>query len=127
MGTRMHGAWQRSAQECHWHVRDLARRAKTACVDPAALSRENRNRGRRLRHAVLQRLERASTLVKRVEAHLKHLNPQLVLERGYSITTRASGKIVRSSAELACDDELHIAFARGWAEAVVKGKGTAEQ
>lgn len=127
MGTRMHGAWQRSAQECQWHVRDLGRRAKTACVDPAALSRENRNRGRRLQHAVLQRLERASTLVKRVEAHLKHLNPQLVLERGYSITTRASGKIVRSSAELACDEELHIAFARGWAEAVVKGKGTAEQ
>ena len=47
-----------------------------------------------------RRLEAAAAQLARLEAHLKHLNPQSVLERGYSITESAGGGIVRDAARL---------------------------
>ena len=53
----------------------------------------------------------------------KHLNPQRVLERGYSITETADGAIVRDSAQVAADGELKVTFAKGWAGVQVRRKG----
>ncbi|HET6493655.1 MAG TPA: exodeoxyribonuclease VII large subunit, partial [Burkholderiales bacterium] len=106
-----------------WRARELGRRVRAACCpDTEALQRENGERARRLQHAAARRLEAAVSLLSRTEAHLKHLNPQLVLERGYSITATGAGKIVRDSAEIACGEELKITFAKGWAGAQVKHK-----
>lgn len=121
--SRMRGAWQRAAQDEAWRMRELGRRVRDACCpDIGALERENSERARRLQHAAARRLEAAVSLLSRTEAHLKHLNPQLVLERGYSITATGAGKIVRDSAEIACGEELKITFAKGWAGAQVKHK-----
>jgi exodeoxyribonuclease VII large subunit len=121
--SRMRGAWQRTAQDEAWRARELGRRVRAACCpDTEALQRENGERARRLQHAAARRLEAAVSLLSRTEAHLKHLNPQLVLERGYSITATGAGKIVRDSAEIACGEELKITFAKGWAGAQVKHK-----
>jgi exodeoxyribonuclease VII large subunit len=125
--SRMRGAWRRASQEEVWRVRELAGRLKAACCpDTEALQRENGERARRLRHAAARRLDVAASLLTRTETHLKHLNPQLVLERGYSITATGTGKIVRDSAEIACGEELKITFAKGSAGAQVKHKFGAE-
>jgi exodeoxyribonuclease VII large subunit len=125
--SRMRGAWRRASQEEVWRVRELAGRLKAACCpDTEALQRENGERARRLRHAAARRLDAAASLLTRTESHLKHLNPQLVLERGYSITATGTGKIVRDSAEIACGEELKITFAKGSAGAQVKHKFGAE-
>ena len=123
LATRMRGTWQRSSRDQDWQVRELAQRLTAARPDLAALLRETGERGRRLREAAAHRVEAASVLVAGIEAHLKHLNPQLVLERGYSITEAGSGKIVRDSAQIALTEELKITFAKGWAGAQVKRKG----
>ena len=121
--SRMRGAWQRASQDEAWRVRELVGRVRaTCCPDTEALQRANGERARRLQHAAVGRLEAAASLLTRTEAHLKHLNPQLVLERGYSITATGAGKIVRDSAEIACGEELKITFAKGWAGAQVKHK-----
>ena len=52
-------------------------------------------------------------------AHLGHLNPQAVLERGYSITLDARGRVVRDGGLLTEGDRLELAFARGHATARV--------
>jgi exodeoxyribonuclease VII large subunit len=122
LATRMRGAWQRSLQAHAWRERDLARRVRVARPDPEVLERENRERARRLQRAAIRRLEAAAGLLNRTEAHLKHLSPQLVLERGYSITATGAGRIVRDSAQVACGEELKITFARGWVGAHVKQK-----
>jgi exodeoxyribonuclease VII large subunit len=44
------------------------------------------------------------------------LNPQAVLERGYSIATDQRGNVVRDSASLKSGDTLDIRFARGSAQ-----------
>jgi exodeoxyribonuclease VII large subunit len=51
---------------------------------------------------------------------LKHLNPELVLERGYAIVLDAKGAVVRDAGKLAAGDELALNFARGSARAEVK-------
>lgn len=55
-------------------------------------------------------------------ARLKHLNPQSVLERGYSITENAAGGIVRDSSQLAVGESVTITFAKGRAGARVNRK-----
>jgi exodeoxyribonuclease VII large subunit len=61
--------------------------------------------------------------VQGAQAHLLHLNPERVLDRGYSITETADGAIVRDSAQLAADQELKVTLARGWAGVRVKRTG----
>jgi exodeoxyribonuclease VII large subunit len=79
---------------------------------------------RRLRGAARRRLEAATALAARLDAHLKHLNPQSVLERGYSITHDPRGIVVRDAGQLAVGDELRTTFSKGWAEATVTRKGS---
>ena len=55
-----------------------------------------------------------------VQASLTHLNPERVLERGYSITRAADGTIIRDSAQLKPDQDLELLLAKGRAEVRVR-------
>lgn len=55
----------------------------------------------------------------RLAASLTHLNPDAVLERGYSIVTDEQGMIVRDSRSLEPNDRITVSFYRGRAEATV--------
>lgn len=48
-------------------------------------------------------------------SHLAHLNPQAVLERGYSITRDVAGRVVRDGETLTSGEGLALTFARGGA------------
>ena len=101
LAARLRAAWQRSLEDSEWETAGLAGR---------------------LREGARRTLESAAALFGRLEASLRHLNPQSVLERGYSITATSAGRIIRDSAELARDDDIRITFARGWASARVRRK-----
>jgi exodeoxyribonuclease VII large subunit len=58
----------------------------------------------------------------RFESGLRHLSPQGVLERGYSIVMTAAGVIVQDAAQTAVGDHLRLRFARGTAAAQVSDK-----
>lgn len=73
----------------------------------------------RLQRAAMQQLDRRRTLLQSMAQNLAHLNPQNVLERGYSLVETAEGKIVRSSRQLHDGDRLELTFAEGRAEAIV--------
>ena len=53
---------------------------------------------------------------------MRHLNPQGVLDRGYTIVTAGGGTVVQDSADVAVGDALTLRFARGEASAKVTGK-----
>ena len=57
-----------------------------------------------------------------LEAVLKERSPRTILERGYSITRDAEGRIVRDAAQVAIGAEVIIHLARGELEAVVKNR-----
>ena len=69
----------------------------------------------RLAIATHRGLERRGDGVGRLSAQLAHLNPAAVLARGYSITRREDGRIVRAAAEVAMDERLSLTFAAGGA------------
>ncbi len=123
LASRLNGVGRRALESLSWQVRELAQRFGAARPDLAARGREKDELARRLQRAVHERLNTAAIQLAGLEAHLKHLNPQLVLERGYSITETSDSRIVRDGAQLAVGDELKIVFARGWAGAQVKSKG----
>lgn len=102
LATRLRGAWGRGADEQTWQLRDAARR---------------------LRGAAREGMTAAAERVTGIRSHLLHLNPQRVLERGYSIAEAADGVIIRDSAQLAEEQELKLTLAKGWAGVRVKRRG----
>ena len=69
--------------------------------------------------------ERVAALARRLaglERGLRHLGPQGVLDRGYSIVTTTAGFIVQDVAQTAVGQPLTLRFARGGADAHVTRK-----
>ena len=102
LGSRLRGEWRRGADEQSWQLRDTAQR---------------------LRGTVRESMTAAAERVSGIRSHLLHLNPQGVLERGYSITAAADGTIIRDSAQLSAEQELKVTLAKGWAGVRVKRTG----
>ena len=67
----------------------------------------------RLGRGQAHRLDRARAQLAQAAASLSHLDPQSVLERGYSITRTADGTVLRSAGALASGTELDTTLARG--------------
>ena len=85
---------------------------------------------RRTLDALASRLARAGdSLIRqhrhRLDAlgqHLSHLDPKGVLARGYSITRKADGEIVRDAASLEPGSRIRVEFHVGEVDATVSGK-----
>ena len=73
----------------------------------------------RLRRGVGGALDALSHRIASLEAGLGHLNPQGVLDRGYSIVTTAAGAVVQDARQLAPGAAVALRFARGGADAEV--------
>ena len=122
LASRLRGSWGHALGEYGWRLREAGLRLAAGAPAVAELHRNGAELARRLREAARRRLETAVALVARLDAHLKHLNPQSVLERGYSITQDRQDRIVRDAAQLAAGAGVRITFAKGWAEARVERK-----
>jgi exodeoxyribonuclease VII large subunit len=123
LATRLAGAGARMLEDRSWRVREVGLRLAARAPSVAELQQSCRELARRLRDGARRRLERVAALCARLDAHLKHLNPQSVLERGYSITQDGQGRIVRDAAQLSVGHGVRITFWKGWAEASVERKG----
>jgi len=99
------------ADRCREFVRLL--RARPAQAERVARCGERLTRSSS--HALAALAQRLAAL----ESGLKHLGPQAVLDRGYSIVTTAAGAVVQDAARLAVGDRVSLRFARGGADAEV--------
>jgi len=122
LATRLTGAWARVLEDRGWRLREAGLRLAACAPGVAELHRSCREMARRLRDGLRRRLEITNALLARVAAHLTHLNPQSVLERGYSITQDQQGGVVREAARLSVGQGVRITFSKGWAEASVERK-----
>ena len=116
---RLRGAFSRHMDNRHWRQQQFAHRLASARPDLEQMTLHQRDLSQRLELSLQRRMEDAAATVQRLQANLAHLNPQSVLERGYSIVQTKQGNVVRDSATLAPGERLDIAFARGRAEAQV--------
>ena len=124
LATRIAGAWERTLDDLGWQARELALRLVAGAPDVGRLARDSAELARRLQEAARRRLEATAAQLARVEADLQHLNPQSVLERGYSITESAGGAIVRDASRLEVGEDVTISFAKGRVGAQVRRKIT---
>ena len=123
LASRLHGGWRRGAEERSWALRDAVQRLRAAAPDLSLLMQQQQELARRLRGTARERTAMSAERLAGIRAHLLHLNPQRVLERGYSITETVDGRIVRDGAQLAADQELQLTLAKGWAAVRVKRAG----
>jgi len=123
LASRLRGEWRRGAEEQSWALRDAAQRLRAAAPDTGMLAQQQQELARRLHGAARERMTSAVERVSSIRSHLLHLNPQRVLERGYSITETADGAIIRDSAQLTEEQELKVTLAKGWAGVRVKRTG----
>ena len=123
LASRLRGEWRRGKDEQSWALRDAAQRLRAAAPDTGMLVQQQQELACRLRGAVSVHMTAAAERVTGVRSHLLHLNPQRVLERGYSITESADGSIIRDSAQLTEEQELKVTLAKGWAGLRVKRLG----
>ena len=75
---------------------------------------------KRLVGAALGMVTGQEALLERLSGGLQMLNPQRVLERGFSIVSGAGGRVVRDAATLAAGARLDLTLARGGASVVVE-------
>ena len=122
LGARLQGAFKHAAERRAWAVSAAAQGLRNARPDVPARSREMLQAARGLHEAMRRTIELAQSRLIRTEAQIGTLNPQRVLERGYSIAETAGGVIVRDADTLNAGDMLKIGFARGRVVAEVKGK-----
>jgi exodeoxyribonuclease VII large subunit len=120
LANRLCGGWKRAAEVRAWRLRDVGRELGAARPELAALERTRVEYARRLQDSARTRLASMGARLAALEAHLKHLDPTRVLERGYSIVLDASGSIVHDARQLHTGDPVELRFGRGSVEAEVK-------
>jgi exodeoxyribonuclease VII large subunit len=81
--------------------------------DAAARGAELARLAARLAGAGSRRIERSHARLDALRASLVHLNPEAVLERGYSITRLPGGKVLQDAAQAPPGTEIETTLARG--------------
>jgi exodeoxyribonuclease VII large subunit len=117
---RLDAGMQRTAQRLALPLARAAHRLQAAAPDCDRLEADRQHLRQRLARAMRVALERRDAQLKGVRAHLQHLDPRQVLERGYSIVTGADGSIVRAAQQLAVGESVGLEFAHGSARAQVQ-------
>lgn len=99
----------------------LSHRLRATSPTPALLRQRLRQERSRLQHAFERRIERQRARLNALSDALSHLNPQAVLDRGFSLVCDSQGRIVRDAAALIPGASLRVRFARGEIDACVTG------
>ena len=120
--ARLAGVLGRSLDLAAQRLHTLRSRVQAARPDWGRLAVRIDSHGQRLRAAATVNLERRALALVRLSAHLQHLNPQAVLDRGYSIVRAEDGSIVRDAAQLHLGQRVVLALARGRAGARIEDK-----
>jgi len=77
----------------------------------------------RLSFASVHRVESLAAQLGQLKAALASLNPNAVLERGYSLTRNARGEVVADASRVKEGERVTTTLARGWIESEVTQKG----
>jgi exodeoxyribonuclease VII large subunit len=114
-------------QQQHWRWQSLARRLWAAGSDFARLHDRQASVAQRLVTAMRAVQAQRSARVGNAGQQLILLDPGKVLARGYSIVKDVYGNVVSDADALVIGAELHVVFARGWAQTVVKEWGQGQR
>lgn len=125
LGTRIAGSLRLRLGRSAAELQQAHARLAAARPDMRLAKRDLHELGGRMLNSMAARVEGQRIALDALATNLAHLSPDAVLQRGYTITRKADGSIVRSSEQLAEEDALHLTFGHGWAGVRVTGRGDA--
>ncbi|MDE2388233.1 MAG: exodeoxyribonuclease VII large subunit [Betaproteobacteria bacterium] len=102
-----------------WKLFEFNQRLAAASPNIARISQQQKELAARFHSAHIRYFEILSVRLQHMQAQLSHLNPQSVLERGYSIAYTAQNAIIHDSKQIHCGDRIQVKFAHGMCEADV--------
>jgi exodeoxyribonuclease VII large subunit len=117
---RLRTAATHALDAASWNLSGFLQRLRAALPDFEAQIARQLELRLRLRRGEARLLEQHEARLVKMTANLAHLNPQAVLERGYSIVEKPGGQIVRSAQQIAAGEPLRLTFARGAAQTRVE-------
>ncbi len=120
LANRLRSGATHALDAATWNLSGLLQRLNGALPDIDARIAAQQALRLRLQHGQARLLEQHDAELARMRANLAHLNPQAVLERGYSIVGKQDGRIVRSAEQIAAGEPLRVTFAHGAAQARVE-------
>jgi exodeoxyribonuclease VII large subunit len=109
------GAQAKRRRELAHCGQSLARLLRAPPAQRAALARTHE----RWQRAAAEHVAALGQRLAALASGLRHLSPQEVLERGYSIVTTEAGAIVQNASQVAAGDDIALRFAHGGAAAQV--------
>lgn len=104
---------------------DTAIAALSAAAKASLTRRDPRPLAESLARVLGERLRRESVKQDGLARHLRAVNPLAVLERGYSVTMRADGRVVRAPGDVTTGEALQTRVAEGVVRSVVWETGPA--
>ena len=122
LGNRLEARSVQHWENQNWRLRELGHRLALAAPDIHLLAERQHELGLRLQHAIFRRMEILMMSLQRQQENLAHLDPQAVLERGYSIAYALDGTVLRNSDQISIGETIRVEFASGWSEARVEKK-----
>lgn len=127
LANRLRSAATHALDAAAWHLSGLLHRLRSARPDIDARVARQQALSLRLQYGQARVLEQHEARLVKMQASLGHLNPRAVLERGYSISEKAGGQIVRSAQQVSAGESLRLTFARGAAQTRVEHIDIAEE
>ena len=114
---RFRTTWAHQMEKKQWKLLEFNQRLMAASPNITDMERQQKESIARFRTAYIRHFDILAIKLRHVHEQLCHLNPQSVLERGYSITYAANSIIVRDSKQVHYGDRIQVKFAHGTCEA----------
>lgn len=116
---RLHKTWQHRHEKKYWKLLESKQRLLAATPGLDQFQQQQKQLFTRFRGSYTHYFATCDLQLNHLRTQLQQLNPQSVLERGYSIVYTQQGEIVRDSKQLQCSDRIRVKFARGACDATV--------
>ncbi|HEX7813188.1 MAG TPA: exodeoxyribonuclease VII large subunit [Burkholderiales bacterium] len=120
LGVRLKSSASRMIEAGAWRVGEMTAALHANRPDIDSLLAGHQETRLRLDVGYARYLELHRIRIHQLGASLGHLNPQAVLERGYSIVAREDGWIVRSALDVNSGERVHVTFGEGAARARIE-------
>ncbi|MBS0423924.1 MAG: exodeoxyribonuclease VII large subunit [Proteobacteria bacterium] len=116
---RLINTYNHQLERKQWKLFEFNQRLVAASPNIARIEEQQKELAARFHSAYIRYFEILSVKLQHMQAQLSHLNPQSVLERGYSITYTSQNTIIQDSKQIHGGDRIQVKFAHGMCEADV--------
>lgn len=114
---RLVNTWAHQIDKKRWKLLEFNQQLAAASLDVVRLEEQQKELAARFRYTYSHYFETLAVRQQHLQTQLSHLNPQSVLERGYSITYSMDNTTIRDSKQIHSGDRIQVKFAHGMCEA----------